>query len=95
MKAPPIPAVVIGLGVGASGVRASAATPAGEVLAEAQAPIVDSRYGRSVHEQDPDEWWSRACMSLRGVLVELNFKTSSAFASGNCRGLNSRSTLAC
>ena len=82
MTAPQIPAVVIGLDVGTSGVRALAATPAGEVLAEAQAPIVDSRYEGSIHEQDPHEWWSGVCKTLRDVLAQLKFKTSSVFASG-------------
>lgn len=77
-----IPAVVIGIDVGTSGVRALAAPPAGEVLADAEAPIVDSRYEGPIHEQDPHVWWSRVCQTVRGLLAQLKVRSSSGFASG-------------
>lgn len=77
-----IPAVVIGFDVGTSGIRALAVTPAGEVIAEAQAPIVDSRHEGLIHEQDPQGWWRGVCKTLDGVLAQLKLKTPSAFVLG-------------
>ncbi len=77
-----IPAVVIGFDVGTSGIRALAVTPTGEVLAEAQAPIVDSRHEGAIHEQDPQDWWSGVCKTLNILLAQLKLKTTSASVSG-------------
>lgn len=82
MMIPRIPNVAIGLDVGTSGVRALAVTPTGEVMAEAQTPIVDSRHEGSIHEQDPQEWWVGVCETLGGVLAQLKLETPSAFVSG-------------
>jgi len=53
---------LLGIDVGTSGVRAVAVTPAGKLLAEAEAPIrQDRRAAGGIHEQDPGEWWEAVC----------------------------------
>ncbi len=64
-------AVVIGLDVGTSGVRALAARSTGEVLAEARAPLENERTEGFIHEQDPQEWWRAARQTLTSLLNQL------------------------
>lgn len=68
----PLPAVVIGVDVGTSGVRALAATAEGEVLADARATLSERPSDGMVHEQDTHDWWSAVCQTLREVLSTLS-----------------------
>ena len=65
--------LVIGIDVGTSGVRAVAASAAGEVQAEAEHPLSSDRRDTSgVHEQSPEDWWSAVCQSTRKIIKSLN-----------------------
>ena len=84
-----IECALLGIDVGTSGVRAVAASPVGELLAEAEAPIrCDHRAAGGIHEQDPDEWW-RAVSSVAQRIVR-NLKESSGKA--DLRGVAVTST---
>jgi sugar (pentulose or hexulose) kinase len=61
-------AMVIGIDVGTSGVRATAADSHGSLVEESKAPLSACRdASRGVHEQNAAEWWRVLC----GVLREL------------------------
>lgn len=68
----PALAAVLGLDVGTGGVRVLAATPDGNLLAEAQTPLSDRRGKPPIHEQDPVEWWSAACSTIGRVTKDLS-----------------------
>ncbi len=84
----PVASAVLGLDVGTGGVRVLAATPDGNVLAEAQTGLADRRGKPLVHEQDPLEWWSAACSTIVRVLKDL----SQVVALENIKGISVTST---
>ncbi len=62
---------VIGVDVGTSGVRALAATPGGDVLAEATRLLGRARPAADgTHEQNPEDWWREVCAVLREVAAQ-------------------------
>jgi len=79
---PEIPAVVIGLDVGTSGIRALAVTARGVVLAEGEAGITDNRAQGSIHEQEALEWWRAVCQTLRRVVDKLREEAASTSTVG-------------
>jgi len=67
---------LIGIDVGTSGVRAVAASPAGELLAEAEERIrQDYRAAGGIHEQDPGEWWHALCSVVQRIVKTLKEKS--------------------
>ncbi len=84
----PVAAAVLGLDVGTGGVRVLAATPDGNVLAEAQTGLADRRGKPPVHEQDPAEWWSALCSTIGRVIKDL----SQVIALENIQGIAVTST---
>jgi sugar (pentulose or hexulose) kinase len=77
-----IPAVVIGLDVGTSGIRALAVTARGVVLAEGQAGITDYRAPGAIHEQEALEWWRAVCQTLRRLREELRKEAAATSTAG-------------
>jgi len=66
-------ACYLGLDLGTSGCRAVAIGDHGEVVAEARAPLPDSRHPLAgASEQDPEDWWR----TVRGVLRDLAGRVS-------------------
>lgn len=63
----PLSAIVVGIDVGTSGVRAVAAAPDGRVLAGASCPLSSSRTPLGTHEQDPAGWWAALASAARQV----------------------------
>ena len=59
------PAVLIGLDVGTSGVKAIAVSPEGEILATADESYSSSTPHPGWSEQDPEDWWraAEACLA--------------------------------
>ncbi len=71
-------AVVIGVDVGTSGLRAVAADIAGNLISSNERPILsDTRPAPTLHEQDPNEWWRETCSALRQLTAELSQSGSS------------------
>ena len=67
---------LVGIDVGTSGVRTVAASPAGELLAEAEERIrQDYRTAGGIHEQDPSEWWQALCSVAQRVARTLKGKS--------------------
>jgi D-ribulokinase len=62
---------VLGIDVGTSGVRSLAVNSRGEVIAEAQTPLLSSRPDPQVHEQNPDDWWAAVCVTVKSVFAQL------------------------
>jgi sugar (pentulose or hexulose) kinase len=63
--------IVLGVDVGTSGVRSLAATPEGDVLAEARAALFDLPAAGSAHEQDPNAWWRAVCHTMNALRKSL------------------------
>jgi xylulokinase len=62
---------VIGVDAGTSGVRALAATPSGDVLAEATRPLDRARPAADgTHEQNPEDWWREVRAVVREVAAQ-------------------------
>jgi sugar (pentulose or hexulose) kinase len=70
MTQPDLP-IVLGLDVGTSGVRTVAASPAGDVLAEARAPLSDLPAAAPAHEQDANAWWRALCHTTQELRASL------------------------
>jgi len=60
---------VLGLDVGTSGVKALLVGPAGDVAAEAVAPLALRTPRPGWAEQDPEDWWAASVAAIRGVLA--------------------------
>ncbi|HWG55474.1 MAG TPA: xylulokinase [Gaiellaceae bacterium] len=76
-------AVLVGLDVGTSGVKALALSERGEILARAEReyPLLTPRPGWA--EQDPEEWWRAA----QEALTELRLEPTTIGLSGQMHGL--------
>lgn len=66
-----VSAVVIGIDVGTSGVRAVAATAEGGVRAEVRAPLADLPVAAPAHEQDANAWWHALCRTTQELVHKL------------------------
>lgn len=67
---------LVGIDVGTSGVRGVAASPAGELLAEAEEKIrQDHRAAGGIHDQDPGEWWEALCSVGQAIVTSLKEKS--------------------
>jgi xylulokinase len=66
---------LVGIDVGTSGVRGVAASPAGELLAEADEKIRRDHRAGEIHEQDPDEWWQALCSVVQTIVKTLKEKS--------------------
>jgi sugar (pentulose or hexulose) kinase len=56
---------VLGLDVGTSGVKALLVGPAGDVAAEAVAPLALRTPRPGWAEQDPEDWWAASVAAIR------------------------------
>ena len=65
-------ALLIGIDVGTSGVRAVAADPSGSVVADAEQALCSHREdAEALHEQNPADWWAAVCASTRKIMGTL------------------------
>ena len=76
-------AVLVGLDVGTSGVKALALSPRGELLARAERPYPLSTPRPGWAEQDPDDWWAAA----QAALADLRLEPTTIGLSGQMHGL--------
>lgn len=77
-----MPAILIGLDVGTSGVRVLATDPEGQLLAQAvrEYPLAIPRPGWT--EQDPHHWWNGTVEALRAVTTQLGARARAIAAVG-------------
>ncbi len=76
----PAGGIFLGVDFGTSGCRAVAINAAGELLAQAQAPLpTPEKHGAEV-SQDPAQWWQALTRVLKDVLATVNGETVRALA---------------
>ncbi len=64
--------LLIGIDIGTSACKAAAFDSEGTVLAQASRPYQVYHLGQGWVEQDPMEWWQKACEAVRAVVTSLS-----------------------
>ena len=77
--------LVIGLDSSTTGTKAVAWDPRGAAVAEGRAPVAMANPSLGRFEQDPEEWWSAACVALRRCLSDVSPERIEGLAISNQR----------
>ena len=67
---------LLGIDLGAGGVKISAVSTEGRLLGEASQPIETSIPAFGWAEQDPEDWWQATVATIRGVVKKAKLKAA-------------------
>lgn len=76
----------LGIDIGTSGVKAILLEEAGDVVAQATAPLPISRPHPLWSEQNPSDWWTATCVAVHRLPVELRQRVAAIGLAGQMHG---------